>query len=277
MDIPTYEQLLDQALARAPADIDKREGSLLYTALAPACAELAQAYIELNSALDLLFFDTSQGEALDHLAAQWGLQRQKASPAVCRGVFRDSNGDAFSVPAGMRLGCNGVFYSVGTELESGTFALECETPGEIGNQVSGTLLPVDYLENFGSAWLDGLITAGQDTETDSQLRLRLTQHVKAPAFGGNIADYRDKVKTISGVGAVKVTPGADGAGTVGLTLLDDGFAPASEELVEAVQLAADPGENGQGFAPIGHRVSAAPAGEKVIDLSAAVTLQEGLI
>lgn len=275
MQVPSYEDLLSDALAKAPQDVDTREGSLLYTAVAPVCAELAQAYIQLDAALDLLFFDTSQGQALDRLATQWGIQRQTATAAVCRAIFKNTSGAPFSVPVGMRLGYNGIFYKVLEKLEDGVFSLECETTGTVGNQVSGVLLPVDYLDDFGSAQLDGLITAGLDEETDDSLRQRLEDRVRAPAFGGNIADYQDKVKSISGVGAVKVTPGPDGAGTVGLTILDDSFSPASSELVEMVQAAADPGENGKGFAPIGHRVTVAAAVPKTVDLTAAVTFQDG--
>lgn len=61
MEIPSYEELMEAVLARVSDDVDKREGSLIYTAVAPVCAELAQAYIRLAGALDLLFFDTSEG------------------------------------------------------------------------------------------------------------------------------------------------------------------------------------------------------------------------
>ena len=44
----TYERLLDNALSKVDSSIDKREGSIIYNALAPAIAELAQAYIGLD-------------------------------------------------------------------------------------------------------------------------------------------------------------------------------------------------------------------------------------
>ena len=40
----TFEYLLSRCLNRVSNDIDKREGSVIYNALAPACAELAEAY-----------------------------------------------------------------------------------------------------------------------------------------------------------------------------------------------------------------------------------------
>ena len=44
----TFENLIKRMLARAPKEIDKREGSVIYDALAPAAAELAQMYIDLD-------------------------------------------------------------------------------------------------------------------------------------------------------------------------------------------------------------------------------------
>ena len=43
----TYDNILDSLLSKVPADIDKREGSIIYDALAPVAAELTQAYINL--------------------------------------------------------------------------------------------------------------------------------------------------------------------------------------------------------------------------------------
>ena len=64
MEQKSYEELLAEVLGRIPDDADKREGSLIYTAVAPVCAELAQAYIRLAGDVDLLFYDTSEGEYL---------------------------------------------------------------------------------------------------------------------------------------------------------------------------------------------------------------------
>ena len=41
MQVPGYEELMERVLARVPEGIDKREGSLIWTAVGPVCAELA--------------------------------------------------------------------------------------------------------------------------------------------------------------------------------------------------------------------------------------------
>ena len=43
----TFENIMDRCLSRVAASIDKREGSVVYDAIAPAAAELAIMYIEL--------------------------------------------------------------------------------------------------------------------------------------------------------------------------------------------------------------------------------------
>lgn len=273
MEQKSYEELLAEVLERIPDDADKREGSLIYTAVAPVCAELAQAYIRLAGDVDLLFYDTSEGEYLERLAAGSGVFREEAKAAVCKGVLKNGSGGILVPPVGMRFGCGECFYRVSGILEDGCELL-CETAGSIGNVSNGTLLPVDYLEGLASAEIVSLLSAGRDAESDEALRQRLVSRVKAPAFGGNIADYRQRSKEVEGVGAVKVTPAANGGGTVKLTILGENFQPAAAAVVSRLQAVADP-EEGIGFAPIGHQVTVEAAGSKTINLTASVTVQSG--
>ena len=278
MKIPTYEELMERVLERIPGTIDKREGSLIWTAVGPVCAELCQAYLELSAGLDLAFLDTSAGDYLDRLAKQSGVVRKKASAAVCRGEFTNLEGEAMAVPAGMRFGCGNIFYKRGDMEREGVYQLVCEQTGVEGNLESGELLPVDYLENFGSASITGLIAAGVPEETDEELRQRALEQALQPAFGGNIADYREKVMALGNVGGVKVTPVPSGGGTVRLTLLNPAFQPADGELTAAVQAAADPEPGlGKGFAPIGHKVEVQAAQSRKIAVSGTLTLAEGTL
>lgn len=276
MELPEYEELMARVLARMPEDLDKREGSLAWTAAGPLCAELVQGYQELSGGLSLAFWDTSSGEWLDRLAAGCGLVRREAEAAVCRGEFFDLEGAPLNIPAGMRFGLDGLIYRRGDRLEEGVFAMVCETPGLAGNKSSGTLLPVDYLQNLGRAEITALISAGAEAETDDSLRSRIQSRVFAPAFGGNIADYREQTLSLSGVGAVKVEPVPEGGGTVRLWLLGEDLLPAGDELVEAVQAAAcpEPGA-GRGFAPIGHQVEVKAAVPQEIEAEVTLTLAEG--
>ena len=277
MTIPTYEELMGRCLARVSDDIDKREGSLIYTAVAPVCAELAQMYVELSGCLDLCFADTSSGGYLDKAVKQYGITRKTATCAVRKGVFLSQAGVAFDVPNGSRFGIDGLFFTVTSKIETGSFYLTCETAGTEGNQCYGALLPVDYLAGFGSAALTDIYVAAADEETDDELKERFFTKVSEPAFGGNIADYKEKTKAIIGVTAVKVTPDESGAGTVLITILGSGYLVPDASLVGAVQNTFFPGEgqDGTGLAPIGHNVTVSGATADNISVSATVTLQSG--
>lgn len=254
MNLPDYETLLSQCLASVPAGIDKGEGSLIYMAVAPVCLRLAEGYALLESFYDLIFSDTSAGEYLDRLAGQYGILRKPASRALRVGEFKTQSGGPMTLPLGSRFYLENLFFAVEEELSPGRYSLRCETPGSEGNQGYGELLPVEYLADFGRAELTGLLIPGEDQEEDGSLRQRLGERLSAPAFGGNIADYREKARAIPGVGAVRVTPAASGGGTVRLTLLDSRYLPPEQALLTLAREKFCGGGNGLGLAPIGHTV-----------------------
>ena len=100
--------------------------------------------------------------------------------------------------------------------------------------------------------------------------------LQQPAYGGNISDYREKGKSLDGVGAVKVVPAADGGGTVTLFLLAPDFLPVDQEKAAQVQEVFSPqGQNGVGIAPIGHTVTVLPAKSLSISVSATVEYKSG--
>ena len=274
MTFPGYEELMAQCLAALPDQLDKREGSLIYTALGPACLRLAEAYVTLGDYYDLLFADTAAGSYLDRLAGQYGIVRKPAGAALRKGTFLSQSGKPFTLPVGMRFYLDGLFFVVEELLEEGAASLRCETPGEAGNAVTGALLPADYLQDFGSATLTGVLIPGEEQETDESLRQRLRQRLAAPAFGGNIADYQENVRAISGVGAVRVQPVVNGGGTVGLVLLDSRFLPAEETVLSLVreEICPEPGK-GLGLAPIGHTVTVEPAAAVTVAISATLVTQ----
>ena len=69
----TFEELLQGMLDRVPSDVDKRQGSVIYDALAPAAYFLAQQDFQLRNFIDLVFADTAVGEYLDRCVEAHGL------------------------------------------------------------------------------------------------------------------------------------------------------------------------------------------------------------
>ena len=272
-EIPTYEEILQRCLDRIPNTIDKRQGSIIYDALAPCCVELAQMYIELSGIYDQVFIDTAVGEALDKLVEQNGVKRKDATYALRKGEFN------MVVPVGNRFSDGENTYIV-IENIAGTnnSILRCEQAGSVGNGYYGSLTPITYLQGLTKAELTDIIDMGDDVESDEDLRVRYMESVTAPQFGGNVSDYQNKVKSLIGVGGCKVIPIWNGGGTVKLIITNTQGGVPTSSLVNDVQEAVDPNrdQQGLGIAPIGHIVTVEGAAAKKIAISATFTLESGV-
>jgi len=265
----TFEAILGRMLDRIPDDIDKREGSVIYDALAPAAMELAQMYAELDVVLRLAFGETSTGEYLDRRAADFGVYRKQATPAVRKGVFTDGNGAPFNIPIGSRFRLNDMVYVAIEKIVDGQFRMRAETSGSAGNQEFGNMLPIEPIEGLGTAILSDVLVPGEDEESDDSLRKRFLQKVREPGTSGNASDYKQWATEVAGVGSAKVTPLWNGPGTVKVTIVNTDMQPATTELVEKVQ------EYIEQVRPIGAFVTVASATGKPIDVSANVVLASG--
>lgn len=269
----TYEYILNKMLNSISDEIDKREGSVIYNAIAPAAMELSEMYKKLNIAINEVFIDTADGTFLDNLVKQFGVVRNEATCAIKKGLFYDNNGQLMDVEIGKRFSINSIIYSVYEKIENGIFQMKCETAGEIGNGQSGNLLPIDYIDGLAVAQLTDILIPGTEEETDEKLRNRFYENVNSIAFGGNIADYKEKIKGIEGVGAVKVIPCWNGGGTVKLIILDNSYNSPSDVLLQKVQEAV--GHEGDGIAPIGHTVTTVSTENKNIIVSTTIILEDG--
>lgn len=250
----TFEGILERMLERVPDDMDKREGSIIYDALAPAAIELQLMYLELDAVLKETFADTASRTFLLLRAKERGIKPKEATHAVLRGIFTP---DALEIAEGARFSCEELNYEViGKNADRG-YNLRCETAGLAGNGTFGKLIPINYIPGLETADLTELLIPGEE-ETDTEtIRKLYFDSFDSQEFGGNKKDYMKKTMEIPGVGAVKVTPVWDGAGTVKLTILDAGCQKASAELLGQVQETIDPVQdgNGDGLAPIGHVVT----------------------
>lgn len=203
----TFEEILQGMLARVPSNVDKREGSVIYDALAPCAYFLAQQNFQLENFVDLVFADTAVGEYLDRAASVFNIIRKQATAAV-----RKMTASA-AVAAGTRWGIEGLVYVVTGSLGGFGYEATCETAGTIGNRYSGTLRPVSNVSGV-TAELQEIIVAGTDEETDESLRERLYVKVRLPATSGNAYHYQQWALSVPGVGAAKVFPLDHGPGTV---------------------------------------------------------------
>ena len=96
----SYEQILKRMLDRVPNNLDKREGSIIYDALAPAAMELMGMYIELNIILKETFGDTASRDFLIRRAKERGITPQPSTHAVLKAV---SKPDTVDIKIGARF------------------------------------------------------------------------------------------------------------------------------------------------------------------------------
>ena len=209
-------------------------------------------YVQLDNVLNETFADTASREFLIRRASERGISPEPATKAILKGEFN------MDIPIGSRFSLEKLNYASIERISTGVYRMECETPGTDGNRQLGKLIPIDYIEGLTTAELTELLVPGEDEESTESLRKRYFENLDSQAFGGNQADYKQKVSAIDGVGGVKVSPTFYGPGTVQLIIKDSDMGAPSEELVEAVQQAVDPTEQtgkGVGLAPIGHKVT----------------------
>lgn len=202
----TYEALLKRALSRVPTGIDKREGSMVMNGVAPSMAEIAQLYIGLDFVFTATYLATAPREYLIKRAADRNMAPYPASAAVFRAEFN------IEVPEGTRFSCDDLNFVVNGLLDEDepcewiAHRVTCETPGAAANSYSGTLIPIEYVDGLTHAELIGVLIPGDDVEDTEVFRQRVLDSFHSLAFGGNQADYVEKVTAMDGVKAVKVHP-----------------------------------------------------------------------
>lgn len=202
----TYEALVKRALARVSPAMDKREGSMVFNGVAPSMAELAQLYIEADFILRASRISTAPRAHLIEIAECRNLSPYPATAAVFRGEF-----DA-EIGIGARFSCDDFNFEVTARLPERdaegllSYQLRCETAGIAANSCAGTLLPIEYVAGLTHAELVELLIPGDDEEDTEVFRQRVLDSFQSKAFGGNQADYTEKVLAMPGVGGVKVHP-----------------------------------------------------------------------
>jgi uncharacterized phage protein gp47/JayE len=209
----TYETILSDALSKVPSDVDKRQGSVIYDALAPACFKLAEYYAQLDNFVDLVLVDTAVGKYLDRIVAAFGLTRKPATSAVRKVTTNEA------VDIGSRWAVDDVVYDITELISEGVYSAACETAGSAGNTYIGQLFNIDNTSD-ATVIIGDIIVSGTDEETDENLRARFYEQVRKPSTSGNIYDYEKWALSVAGVGAVKVYPLWNGNGTVKVLVVD---------------------------------------------------------
>ena len=267
----TFEYLMAQALSNVPSTVDKRQGSIVYDSLAPACYELAKMYMNMQSALNKWDVENLSGDELELFINQrTALVRKPGVKAT--GTLTITGVASTVIPLGSRFGTTEVNYVTTEEKTIGVggtvdVLIECEEEGVIGNCDVGDINKVvtSLLGVYNVSNNEEFIT-GYDEEPDDELLNRYFDKLQRPGKAGNSYHYEEWAKAVAGVGDAKVYPAWDGPLTVKVVVIDSNKRAADPTLIDAVEASIEIER------PFGATVTVISAVEKDINISATLTI-----
>lgn len=249
--------------SNAEENVSLIEGTFSGDVLSASAAEFEKAYAEAALIIEAAFATTSWSQYLTMRAAEAGIIRKEATPAIgmltVTGTGTVYAGAQFSTADGI------LFEAIETVsiVQSGKVNVQAVEAGSRGNVAAGAVNTIP----MSIAGISGVINEetmhdGYDEEPDDSLRERYLLHVRNPGTSGNKTHYLEWATSVAGVGSARVIPTWNGPGTVKVIIVDSNYESASEELV---QKTADYIET---VRPVGAMVTVVAATPKVIDVAA---------
>lgn len=270
----TTEQIKKEALVEInPATgLSSMAGSFADSVIGPAARRVSELYKALPAVLSMLFVDPTSGRFLDLVGQDYhNLTRREGTKAKCSmDLFGTagtvvSAGTTFLTATGLRFV---TLYTVAIGADGRAVCqLEAMEVGAAYNIQAGTITGMWVNISGLSSYYNTQAAGGTDRESGEQLFERIDEARKFPRTSGNGWDFRGWALEVPGIGEAKVVELIDGAGTVGLVLVDSTYAPASPEMVEEVLA------NVMAKKPIGATPTVEAAAALEITIAATVTVQ----
>ena len=188
----TEEQLLQRMLNRVDSKYDKREGSIIFDAIAPTALEHKNMYISLDECLDEAFIDTMSLPYLKRKGQEMGIPYKEASKAI---VKLETNVD---IKIGSQFTRNGLTFTTIEKLSDFIYYAECDTAGSDANASIGDVIMTQNHKGLSVAKIIEISVEGENDEDVEVYRNRLLASSDTEDFGGNVSDYKNKVKSING-------------------------------------------------------------------------------
>lgn len=217
------------------------EGTFTFDTLAANAKEFEKTYAEMDLMMDAAFLQKSWGKYLEYLAEELtGLSRREATQAVVVLTITGTagstvpKGSTFSTESGISFTTN-VATTIGADGTVDVKATSIST-GSGSNVAAGTIMKIP-VPIYGVSKVTNAAAAynGYEEESDDDLRERALFAIRQPATSGNVYHYIEWATAVSGVGAVKVIPLANGNGTVKVIVVDANKDTPSDELLQAVR------------------------------------------
>ena len=248
-DDRTYNNILDEMLDEFGQDVDTGEASLAFNACDKIAEKLEETYGDMDAINRNMSPDTMD---LDHLIQYGELQSYNyATAPVVKGEFQQE------IEIGQQFICNDFTYTVSELIDGFAYKLTCDTEGVEANTNTGELVPADYVDDYKGGKITEILRSGMNDEDEEVYREKVIETFYSKAFGGNIADYREKVDELDGVGGCKPKRRDRTSSWIYITIIGSDFGVPSQEIVKRVQDAVDPEQShgeGDGIANICHNV-----------------------
>lgn len=237
-DVNTIQQRLVDKIKENPETII--EGSFKRDIINATSEEFKNAYFELDLIKDAVFAGTSWGEYLTAKCSDFGIDRKLAVKAhgevtvkgtqnawiPINSLFQSTSGYKFYTTVESYIGDSG----------SAIISIEAEKPGTEYNLEANTitLIPMS-IGGVSAVNNDKPTIDGFDEESDEALYQRYSDFIRLPATSGNIYHYNLWATSVSGVGGCRIKDLVNGAGTVGVAIVDSNGDKASTDLINKVK------------------------------------------
>lgn len=281
----TFATIIKRMLSKIDRGYDTREGSIIYDTLAPYAMEEANFYSAMEYVLEQINPRTMDRQHLVEQGDTYGLTPVAATHAILDAemVMEPS---VRKVAVGTKFTQGDLNFIVTEWVEDTHYLVMCEQAGEIGNSAYGLIQPVYNINGLKYAAITGVSIPGTDVEDTEAFRKRYLMYFQDKAFGWNMAQYKQELMKIQGVGGAKIIRHfLERDFWVGVIIIDSRFQKPTEDTVAYVQEILHPilpdyeeptlENSGDGLVAIGHCVKVEAVKEKTINVALNLECAEG--
>lgn len=270
----SFEKTMSRMLDTISDDFDKRETSIIYQAVAMVVPELMLLQSDIELMEDEAFPDSCNYNSLVRFSGLRNIHPRQATRGVVIAEFSKD------IEIGTRFNCEERNYEVLEKINTNKYKLIAEETGHI--ESIGDLTPINDMPDLRTAKITSVYLDGREEESLESLRKRYMESLDYQAFGGNRADYIEKVTSVDGVGACKVfrrsKATSSEVGKITIVIVDTTYKNASSELIKNVASVLTPTEDGEGagLAPIGHKVTVVGAEKQTVNVKTRITIERDI-
>ena len=270
----SFEKNMSRMLDTISDDFDKRETSIIYQAVAMVVPELMLLQSDIELMEEEAFPDSCNYNSLVRFSGLRNIHPRQATRGVVIAEFSKD------IEIGARFNCEERNYEVLEKINTNKYKLIAEETGHI--ESIGDLTPINDMPDLRTAKITSVYLDGREEESLESLRKRYMESLDYQAFGGNRADYIEKVTSVDGVGACKVfrRPKATSSevGKITIVIVDTTYKNASSELIKNVASILTPTEDGEGagLAPIGHKITVVGAEKQTVNIKTRITVERDI-